>query len=86
MILNDQNSRRVWATRSLVETGLPIRRVSGVQDLSERKRTEQELRTSEAQYSNALRIAYAGHWEYDIASDTFMFNDKFERIFGITTR
>ena len=55
-----------------------------VQDISERKRTEDALRTSEAQLSNALRIAQAGHWEYDVASDTFTFNDNFYRIFRTT--
>ncbi len=56
----------------------------GVRDITERKRKDEELRTSEAQLSNALRIAHAGHWEYDIDSDTFTFNDNFYRIFRTT--
>ncbi len=53
-------------------------------DISARKQAEEKLkrytealRTSEAQLSNALRIARAGHWEYDVASDQFIFNDYF---------
>ena len=51
---------------------------------SRRERAEAALRDSEAQLSNALEIAHAGHWEYDVDSDTFTFNDNFYRIFRTT--
>ena len=51
---------------------------------SRRERAEAALRDSEAQLSNALEIANAGHWEYDVDSDTFTFNDNFYRIFRTT--
>jgi two-component system, sensor histidine kinase PdtaS len=50
-------------------------------DITEQKKAEEKLRTSEAQLSNALQIAHAGHWEYDVVSDTFSFNDNFYKIF-----
>lgn len=53
-------------------------------DITDLKRAEEALRRSEAQLSNALQIARAGHWEYDVASDTFTFNDNFYRIFRTT--
>jgi len=53
-------------------------------DITDRKRAEEELRTSEAQLTNALRIARAGHWEYDVETDMFSFNDNFYRIFRTT--
>ena len=53
-------------------------------DITDRKRAEEELRTSETQLSNALRIAHAGHWEYDVQTDTFTFNDNFYQIFRTT--
>lgn len=55
-----------------------------VSDVSDRRRIEENLRTSEAQLSNALGMAHAGHWEYDVATDTFTFNDYFYRIFRTT--
>jgi two-component system NtrC family sensor kinase len=57
-----------------------------VVDITERKRAEQALGASEAQLSNALKMARAGSWEYDVASDTFTFNDNFYRIFRTTAK
>lgn len=47
----------------------------------EHKRAEEALRRSEAQLSNAMKIAMLGYWEYDVAEDTFTFNDHFYAIF-----
>ena len=54
------------------------------QDITERKRAEEALRTSEAQLSNAVVMARLGHWEYDVAKDLFTFNDQFYKIFRTT--
>jgi PAS domain S-box-containing protein len=53
-------------------------------DTTDRKRAEEALRTSEAQLSNALKVARMGHWEYDVAKDLFTFNDYFYAIFRTT--
>lgn len=55
-----------------------------IRDITERTRAEESLRVTGAQLSNALKIACAGHWEYDVGSDTFTFNDNFYRIFRTT--
>ncbi|MFH0965002.1 MAG: PAS domain S-box protein, partial [Planctomycetota bacterium] len=55
-----------------------------IMDITAHTRVEKALRTSEAQLSNALKMAHAGHWEYDVGSDTFTFNDNFYRIFRTT--
>ncbi len=47
----------------------------------ERKRAQEALRYSEAQLSDAMKIAMLGYWEYDVAEDLFTFNDHFYAIF-----
>jgi len=54
------------------------------QDFTERKRTEDALRASQAQLSEALQIAQLANWEYDVANDRFTFNDHFYAIFHTT--
>ncbi len=51
-------------------------------DITDRKQAEADLRTSVAEYTNALSIAQAGEWEYDVATDRVTFNDNFYRLFG----
>ncbi len=45
--------------------------------LNVRLETEAALRDSEAKLSDALKIARLGHWEYEVASDEFIFNDQY---------
>ncbi|HTY35591.1 MAG TPA: PAS domain S-box protein [Bacteroidota bacterium] len=53
-------------------------------DISQRKQAELSLLMSEAKLSNALEMARLGHWEYDVASDLFTFNDQFYALFHTT--
>ncbi|MDD5255572.1 MAG: PAS domain S-box protein [Candidatus Omnitrophica bacterium] len=52
-----------------------------LRDISERKRVDEALRYSEAQLSNALKIAHLGPWELDIEKNLFTFNDAFYALF-----
>jgi PAS domain S-box-containing protein len=55
-------------------------------DITEQKKIEESLRTSEAQLSNAMKIAKLGYWEYDVADNLFTFNDRFYSIFRTTAK
>lgn len=78
----------VWTdvTNTLLrkEDGTPRHFISQFLDISESKRFEDALRKSETQLSNALQLARAGHWEYDVERDRFTFNDNFYRIYRTT--
>lgn len=55
--------------------------IASLIDISERKKAEEALQTSEAQLSNAMKLANLGHWELDVASGIFTFTDNFYAIF-----
>jgi PAS domain S-box-containing protein len=73
---------------SVAFVGVDGRRLTShvVRDLTEVRRAEEALRTSEAQLSNAVEIARLGYWEYDVANDTFTFDDHFYKIFHTTAK
>lgn len=52
--------------------------------LSERKRTEEALRRSEASLAEAQQIAQMGHWDCDWVRDTLFWSEEIFRIFGVT--
>ena len=55
--------------------------IAHIQDITERKEAEEERRNLQAQLAAAMELAHLGHWEYEVESDTFTFNDHFYRIF-----
>ena len=66
------------------KTGRIIGNRSIFQDITERRRTEEEQNRLQAQLSNALEMAHLGPWEYDVANDLFTFNDYFYKTFRTT--
>lgn len=60
--------------------GKAIRMLGSTMDLTELKKAEEVLRTSQLLLSNALEIANMGPWEYDVLKDEFAFNDHFYRM------
>ncbi|MBL7180241.1 MAG: PAS domain S-box protein [Desulfobacterales bacterium] len=55
-----------------------------LEDITDRRQAEEEQVKLQVQLSNALEIAHLGHWEYDVVSDLFTFNDHFYKIFRTT--
>lgn len=74
----------VWQNSLLFDGERTVGTISFGIDVTERKRAEEALKESERRLSLAFQMARAGHWEYDVASDTFLFNDNFYRIFRTT--
>ena len=51
-------------------------------DITERMRSEEALRQSRHQLSEAMDIAHLADWEYDVATNLFTFNDRFYALYG----
>jgi|GEM_PF-803633 len=54
-------------------------------DITEKRATVNALRESEAQLKIAMDLATLVHWEYDVDSDLFTFDDHFYKLYGTTT-
>ena len=60
-------------------------RISGemLVNILERKRSEEELRKSEARLIEAQQIAHIGNWDWDIVKNTLYWSDEIYRLFGL---
>jgi len=88
--------RVVWPDGSVhhiyAESDRPIRDKAGnplhmfgiVQDITERKRIEDELRYREAELAEAQHVAHIGSWVWDFADNRSKWSDEAYRILGLT--
>ncbi|MGI9078917.1 MAG: PAS domain S-box protein, partial [Gemmatimonadaceae bacterium] len=54
-----------------------------MQDITERKRTEEYLQASQTRLSEAQQIAKLGSWEWDVLANKISWSDELFRIFGL---
>ncbi|MGE0130785.1 MAG: PAS domain-containing protein [Blastocatellales bacterium] len=62
--------------------GRPLRTVTAVQDITERKRFEEALMTSEERYRNLIETANEGIWLVDSEASTLYVNERMANLLG----
>ena len=55
-----------------------------IEDITDRKRAEEDLLTSRLHLSDAADLARIAYWEHDEASNEFIFNDAFYALYATT--
>ena len=79
----NESSYPVEVRLQLSHTEKPPVFVATIQDITERLRSEQALRESEASLAKAQRIAHIGNWERNLATNEIRWSDETYRIFGL---
>jgi PAS domain S-box-containing protein len=65
------------------ESGCPVRQFGVMQDITELRHAEDELRASEAYLTEAQRLSHTGSWALDVTSNRYVYtSEEFDRIFG----
>jgi len=88
-IVRADNGEVRWiASRTHVERGHDGRRIRTIGahiDITEARRAEDALRDSEERFRLAAQAAGLGVWDYDMATETRGWSDRFRSIFGLGT-
>ena len=63
--------------------GKPLRQFGVLQDVTELRQAERELRKNTARMEEAQRIAHFGWWEWDLSTDRLLVSDELCEIFGV---
>ena len=85
VIWPDETVHWLAARGSIYRTseGKATRMLGIVMEITEKKDTEEALRSSEEKLEEAQRIAHLGYWERDLNTDIIIWSDETYRIFGM---
>ena len=83
-----KDGTRIWVSSS----ARAVRNAAGavlyyegtVEDVTARREAEEALRTSQLSLSEAMDLARIVHWEVDLLTEEFVFNDPFYAFYGTT--
>ncbi len=80
---NDKNGIPVLKTAIPIVLGEYNYLLEAILDISDRKRAQEELKTSETRLAEAQRIARLGSWDWNIVTGKDIWSDEIYEIFGI---
>ena len=64
------------------EEGRPLRVIGAIQDITERKQIEEELRRSRASLQAGQEVAGLGTWDWDLRTNEIWWSEQIDRLFG----
>ncbi|BCN93507.1 hypothetical protein THMIRHAM_12920 [Thiomicrorhabdus immobilis] len=67
---------------SFDETGLPIKTIGTVQDITAQKMAENHLQHTSQDLTRAQKIAKLGNWSYEVSTQKIVWSEELFRIFG----
>lgn len=81
---NDNQERWVHGIGQLQfdENGKVVQMLGTIQDITERKNAERELKLSESRLYEAQHLAHIGNWELNLKTNKVFWSDEVYRIFG----
>jgi PAS domain S-box-containing protein len=74
----------VWVIVSLGLAHVEAIGIAHVQDITERKQAENDLRSSQERLTEAEQVAQMGSWEYNVQTDRVTWSDGLFQIHGLT--
>jgi len=84
LLTDSQGNVRIIATKKALYLNKTGRKyiIGSIRDITESKRSEEALRTSQIQLSEAMDIASIVYWEVDPIDYMFVLNDSFYTLYG----
>lgn len=74
-----------WVIQGIVDdNGQVVELQATGRDITRLKQAEETVRELSRRNEAALRVAHMGHWEYDVPTGVFTFNDQYYSLHGIT--
>jgi PAS domain S-box-containing protein len=84
IITHDQTVKHLHSRTQMITTeqGAPLKVLGIVQDITERKRTEDQLLKQQELLRQAEEIAHLGSWDLDLETNKLLWSDEIFRIYG----
>jgi len=74
-----------WSNSTIQDSSGKVQNVISVGiDITDQRKVEEDLRTSQDTLAKAQAIAHIGHWDWNIITNELAWSDEIFRIFGLT--